>query len=591
MKNKLYFKSIRSRFFVMNLTLFIILVCTQLFAQGFLFERFYIKNKSYIVKNEIKKFEQFIGQLKGGYENNLQEVMNYMLMVSEDKKIDLSIRTQNLSKVVEIEYYMKKNYLTLKDQLSHEKYKVVVGDFLSGIELASFDRYKIEGRSDPYGYIIPKRIWINHEQVAMDGMDVALITPFNVKDSRKYIKLQQSIPITINGVVNVPTLEKDDLIVLKSVIANMPYTVKEMILKHSNGTHVEKFMQDNNEYLITSKKIGENYIVAINQLTEVADVIQGMDYFYIVVFFLALPIIAFVSLVYSEFMAKPLIEMSEVAKEIANANFETQYSVKSKDEIATLGNALNDIASNLEESLSALQEKIELQNRQEEKRKELIDNISHELKTPLTIIQGNVEAFKNGIYTDKVLDDILEETVKMNALLMEMLEVSNLEEPTFALNYELFDFNTTLLKEIDTLRLIFNENDLKLKIAIEEELQGEELVVIGDEYRIQEVLRNLLTNAIKYTPKGEVVVVSVKAHANNYCCVIENFGVTLKTEEIDTIWEPFCRVEKSRNKKYGGNGLGLCIVKRILELHKSTYGVEVGENSIRFYFTLAQHVL
>ena len=114
------------------------------------------------------------------------------------------------------------------------------------------------------------------------------------------------------------------------------------------------------------------------------------------------------------------------------------------------------------------------------------------------------------------------------------------------------------------------------------------MIVFGDEKRINQVVTNLLTNAIKYTPDGEKIDINIELNQDEdrYVFSIENFGISLTTEEIEKIWDPFYRKEKSRNKKFGGTGLGLSIVKRILEIHNSKFGVESTSNSVRFYFTI-----
>ena len=224
---------------------------------------------------------------------------------------------------------------------------------------------------------------------------------------------------------------------------------------------------------------------------------------------------------------------------------------------------------------------MEIQRIQEEKRKELISSISHELKTPITIIQGNINGIKSGMYSENVYNDILEETNRLNELVMEMLEVSKLESPTFKLNKEPFDLGAVVLKEIDKLKGIAKEKSLTINHN-----NYDELVVIGDEKRITQVVQNFLTNAIKYSPENENINIDIKKEKEKYIFSIENFGVSLNEDELSRIWDSFYRKEKSRNKKFGGTGLGLSIVKRILEIHNSNFGVESGVNSVKFYFDM-----
>lgn len=346
------------------------------------------------------------------------------------------------------------------------------------------------------------------------------------------------------------------------------------------------------EILVNTEKVEGGYIIGIAQLSQVKDVIGTMNSYYIMTFFVVLVLVIIISLIYSKIMTKPLVEMSKVAKCISQCDFEYKYDVNSEDEIGVLGSSLNLISENLEKSLNQLKNaniklKKDMDNQiiQDKKRKELIANISHELKTPITIIQGNISGIKSGIYGTEMYDDILEETSRMNDLVKEMLEVSKLESPTFKLNKSPFDLSSVFLKEYDKLKSIIDKKRLNITFNIEDES-----IVFGDEKRINQVITNLLTNAIKYTPEGNEIKIDIGLckDSNDYLFSIENYGVLLNSKEKGQIWDSFYRTEKSRNKKLGGTGLGLSIVKRILELHKSEYGVESEGNSVKCYFTISK---
>ncbi|WP_195989721.1 ATP-binding protein [Clostridium sp. D53t1_180928_C8] len=143
-----------------------------------------------------------------------------------------------------------------------------------------------------------------------------------------------------------------------------------------------------------------------------------------------------------------------------------------------------------------------------------------------------------------------------------------------------------MLKELDKLKIMINDKLINVSLDIQTVSEEDELFVYGYEKRIGEVLRNLMTNAIKYTDEKENVKIIIKKECTKYRFTIENFGVTLCEEDLKNIWEPFFRKEKSRNKRFGGTGLGLYIVKRILELHESEYRVSSSNNSVVFSFTL-----
>ena len=344
--------------------------------------------------------------------------------------------------------------------------------------------------------------------------------------------------------------------------------------------------------MISTERFSNGYLIAITPLSEVNDVIGTMNSYYFIVFAVAFLLVIVISLIYSKFMTRPLVEMSNVAKRISQCDFNDKYNVKSEDEIGLLGESLNLISNNLEKTLSELQDtndrlkkEINIKEVQEDKRKELIANISHELKTPITIIQGSINGIKSGIYGAEMYEDILEETNRMNDLVKEMLDISKLESPSFDINKEPFDLGAVFLKEKDKLRDMIKEKSLEINYN-----DFDDAIVFGDEKRITQVVTNLLTNAIKYTPdsgKINVLIEPIK-EKGQYEFSIENFGVSLSKEELENVWDAFYRKEKSRNKKFGGTGLGLSIVKRILELHNSDFGVESTENSVKFYFSIQE---
>ncbi|WP_125153278.1 sensor histidine kinase [Clostridium rectalis] len=316
-----------------------------------------------------------------------------------------------------------------------------------------------------------------------------------------------------------------------------------------------------------------------------------MNSYYIFMFMIVSGLVVIISFKYSKFISKPLIAMSKKAKDISNCNFQGEYKVTSEDEIGLLGESLNLISKNLERSLKELKdaniklkEDMNNQRKQEEKRKELIANISHELKTPITIIQGNINGLKNGIYTEEIYNDIQEETIRLNELVMEILKMSRLESLSFRLKQEHFDLCGAFYSVNDKLRNLVKEKSLEVIIE-----DVEEAIVFGDEQKIKEVISNLYTNSIKYTSHGNKIKINILEEKEKYIFQIENFGVTLKKEELNNIWDPFYRGEKSRNRKFGGTGLGLSTVKKILEYHHNEFKVESKYNSVNFYFTLNKY--
>ncbi|MGL4774225.1 MAG: sensor histidine kinase [Clostridium sp.] len=590
--NKFLKKGIGSKVFLMNLLILAFIVFVQLVFQSLFFEKYYMFKKERQIKSEISEFSDYLKKEVSLDGLNYKNVMDYIKKIKKETGIDLSLRSQNLHDGIYIERYMSNNCIPIIGGSDQTQYKIILGDFFPTINIKKNDKVKVYGLVDKYGYILPQKILINDKEIQSYYEPKLEVSNSNISNQSVTIKagtFYKDIYIEGKATGGIEKEEELSSLNYEDVLNSMDQNVIGNLLTNNSYTTKIKNNSNTGDIIISSLLFNNMIIIGTTPLTAVNDILGTMDSYYIFVFGIAIIFVGIISLFYSKFITKPLIDMSNVAKEISNSNFNIKYPVKTEDEIGVLGESLNLISHNLKKSLKdlklsneKLKAEMDMQKLQEEKRKELIANISHELKTPITIVQGSIEGLRKGIYTEGIYNDILEETTRMNDLVIEMLDVSKLEGPTFKLNIEPFDFYNLTLKEIDKLKTLIKEKSLNISFKT----LDDELVVKGDEKRVGEVLRNLITNAIKYTNAGENITISIKEYEESYKFVIENFGVSLSENELNNIWEPFYRKEKSRNKKFGGTGLGLYIVKRILELHGSEFGASSTNNSVIFYFTL-----
>ena len=228
---------------------------------------------------------------------------------------------------------------------------------------------------------------------------------------------------------------------------------------------------------------------------------------------------------------------------------------------------------------------IESEREQEQKRRDFIATISHELKTPITIISGQIEGmiYNIGKYKDRdtYLKKSYESTQELKELVNEMIEVSKSE----TLKQDLYLININLSHLIENLvkRQIFliEEKNLKTVLKIDENIS-----IIADEEKITRAINNIINNAIKYSPEGETVTIRLYKRKNGRSIKtyleIENSGVTIEKKYLEEIFNPFFRVEKSRSRKTGGSGLGLYIVSTILKSHGFEYSIKNRNNSVVF---------
>lgn len=342
------------------------------------------------------------------------------------------------------------------------------------------------------------------------------------------------------------------------------------------------------------------YVCAVVSLQPINEAIAALGDFYVYYFLLALVFIVFLSLVYARMIARPLLQMNDVAARMADLDFSARSRVQSRDELGQLSDSLNSLSRNLNRSLQELekanrqlQSDIERERRQEEKRREFVTAISHELKTPLGIVRSYAEGIKDGIYAEKrdhYLDVIIDETAKMDSLVMEMLDLSYLESDRIRLNPSAFVLDELVGGCQAQFADIMAERGLKMVF------EPGKHAVYADRRRIEQVLDNLFGNAVRYSEAGAVITVRLASQSGFVYTWIENSGARIDDSEMSRIWERFYRVDKSRSRALGGTGLGLLIVRHIMELHQCDYGVHNTASGVEFYFALppadsARHVV
>ena len=292
-----------------------------------------------------------------------------------------------------------------------------------------------------------------------------------------------------------------------------------------------------------------------------------------------------ISSFYSLLISKPLIKINKVAKKMANLDFDNIIEINGEDEIGELSNSLNLMNRNLKESFdklekmnSQLTKEIEMERKLEKERREFIATISHELKSPITIINGQLEGmiYNIGKYKDrdKYLKESYDVIQKMNELVQEILHLSERENGEFRYNFTNVNISKVTNCVIRELRYFIDEKSLNLETQIKEDI-----FIIADEKLIKKVITNIVKNAITHSPTKEKILIKL----TNDELAVENTGVTIPNDQIDDIFNAFYRVDKSRNRKTGGTGLGLYIVKTILDKHENiTYKVESKDNSVVF---------
>lgn len=264
-------------------------------------------------------------------------------------------------------------------------------------------------------------------------------------------------------------------------------------------------------------------------------------------------------------------EIDRVAMEITNNNFEGVLDTKGHDELSSLSSHINTMSSNLKRNIYALNLEIDQVKKMEQLRKEFIAQFTHEIKTPLAIINGNIDLLENVDDEDKkakYIEVINKEISVINDLVLQMLDLSKLEAKAITLDKKEIDLRELSEDIIDDYEQLLMDKKLKI------EIQGEDVLIVGDRKRIEMVIQNYLSNAIKHAFINSTIKIKIKENEFS----IENKGKQIDENRIDTIWESFVSDDQK------GTGLGLAIVRNILELHEMSYGVYNLQGGVEFYF-------
>ena len=290
---------------------------------------------------------------------------------------------------------------------------------------------------------------------------------------------------------------------------------------------------------------------------------------------------------------RPVEELSGIAKRMSNLDFNVKYKVESNDEIGELGRSINLLSEKLEDTISELksannqlQTDIEQKVHVDEMRKEFLSNVTHELKTPIALIQGYAEGLKDNISEDAesrefYCDVIIDEASKMNKMVKKLLTLNQIEFGNDTIEMERFDVVALIRSVLENSDILLKQKEIRVQFE-----RAEAVEVWADEYMIEEVVTNYLTNAIHHAENEKVIDIRVRRDGEHVRVSVFNTGTPIPQEDIDKVWIKFYKVDKARTREYGGNGIGLSIVKAIMESHNKPYGVINHSNGVEFWFEL-----
>ena len=308
-------------------------------------------------------------------------------------------------------------------------------------------------------------------------------------------------------------------------------------------------------------------------------------------------VLIFVSILFIRYFTKritdPILELARLSKRMTELDFDAKYVSGGDNEIGMLGNHFNIMTERLETTISELktannelQKDLENKEKAETMRSEFLSNVSHELKTPIALIQGYAEGLQDGISDDPesrefYCEVIRDEAEKMNQLVKNLLELNHLEYNNEDLQMERFDIQELIRGVVQSLEIVRQQKNVELILTIPEE----PCIVWGDQFKVEHVIRNYLTNALNHVDGEQIIHVKVEPLEKMRISVF-NTGKPIPEADIERIWEKFYKVDKARTREYGGNGIGLSVVKAIMETLHQGYGVKNYDNGVEFWFEL-----
>lgn len=578
-----------SKLFILTTLLCVLILATIFIGQTIFFKQYYANQKVNDIETSIqsfkkeyikaggdvqtiKKLEQDFYQENTTWITTLDSVGTIKYANDFSIEIQLDYSQNNDFRIINIPLY---SFTGLED-LQKLKY-----DFAQGMSII------VDGMKKD-DFLIPAILSVRDLNVALENRRLTEKL-YGKKVAASNFQGESTIYLT--GVIKKLQLpEGSNIYTNRVVIERIKQFQVDLIL---NGNRISNsktldYEENNMNYKIfispIKDTIGETtYIFAMTSLQPVDEAVQMLGDYYIYLIILVLLLIVLASFFYSKMIAKPLLQINDTTNKIANLDFSETIPIKTKDEIGTLSRNINTLSKTLHSYINQLQQDIEKEKQLENTRKEFISGVSHELKTPLSIMKSCISILEDGVASNKkdyYFKAMANEVDKMNIIIVDMLELAKFESGTYKMEMDNFYIDQVIEYICEQLDIDITNKQLHVH------KQLSSIMVVANQHRIEQVLTNFITNAIRYTPENKSIIISMIEENERVKVCVENKGAQIAQEHLDKIWNRFYRGDASRRRSKGGTGLGLAISKNILELHESQYGVSNTEDGVLFFFYL-----
>ncbi len=372
------------------------------------------------------------------------------------------------------------------------------------------------------------------------------------------------------------------------------------VLYNKENVNIKKVADSKNnmKYILLSARLDNGYYLYIKlPLQFIYDSVKISNTFLYLIGGATVIISGIVTMFIARRFTEPILELNDIAKRMAKLDFSKKYQENgAEDEINNLGKSINEMSRKLETTIkqlrtsnTELERDIEEKSKIDEMRKTFISDVSHELKTPIALIQGYSEGLIENVNSDEenrkfYAEVIQDEANKMDKLVKELLELMKLEYGGRKFNNTNFNIVELVNEVIRKSKVMLEENKIKVKFENEDEHY-----VYADEFYMEQILTNYFTNAIKNVDeveKEKYIEIKIEEKENTVRISVFNTGKNISEENLNKIWKRFYKEDSSRNREAGGSGIGLSLVKAIMDNYKNEYGVINKYNGVEFYFEL-----
>lgn len=374
-------------------------------------------------------------------------------------------------------------------------------------------------------------------------------------------ELEIIIRDNFNNIVLVNSLESDMMDMHREMMGRMGHSIfgrRDHMMNRRSSDDYKSY-----DIEIKDKKVGRVEIATESMLISEREVefTRGINKSIIYAAIFAIITAFLLAQYFSKLISRPISKITQASRNISKGNLKSRIRDRNNIvELNELSNTINHLAKSLEE--------------QKELRKRLTADVAHELRTPLTILYGQVEAITDGVWapTTERMKIFKNEVSRLMKLVEQLKDLTEIETEEIALELEQFNFSQLVEEVSENFKYQFVSKSIDLVEEIEEDI-----LIKGDKHRVSQILINLLSNALKFTNSGGWVAIRVSKKGETVILEIEDTGVGISKKDMPYLFERLYRVDRSRNKKTGGSGIGLTITKRLVEAHKGHIKVESEE--------------